>query len=238
MQSTPPSPLVPMVNVNPFYGSAHVLFDINIEIYRGEAVALTGRKGVGKSTTTKTIMGLLNGTTGNIYFQRQDITHIRPDQIARMGVGFVPEDRRIFTDLTVLENLEVGRQPPRADTVTWTVEKLFALFPHLARMQHRRGGQMSGGEQQMLTIARTLMGNPRLLLLDEPSEGLAPVIIEQIGQMILSLKHAGVSILLSEQNLQFAALICDRSYALESGYNVTPTDTHGLISKSPPPPIY
>jgi branched-chain amino acid transport system ATP-binding protein len=179
-----------------------------------------GRNGAGKSTTMKAIMGLLSRSPGQINFLGQDIAGKAPFRMARMGLGFVPEDRRIFPDLTVTENLETGRQAPRSRRIAalnWTPDALYELFPNLGRMQDRRGGQMSGGEQQMLTVARTLMGNPLLVLLDEPSEGVAPVIVEQMARTILELKKRGMSILLSEQNMQFAERVCDRAYVLEKG---------------------
>jgi branched-chain amino acid transport system ATP-binding protein len=165
----------------------------------------------------KALMGLLENKRGNVHFMGKDISRLAPFRIARLGLGFVPENRRIFTDLTVIENLEIGRQPPRAGIPEWTHEKLFRLFPNLGEMPDRPGGRMSGGEQQMLTVARTLMGNPYLVLLDEPSEGVAPVIVEQMANMILELKKEGVAILLSEQNLHFAELVSDRAYVLEKG---------------------
>ncbi|SDH58040.1 amino acid/amide ABC transporter ATP-binding protein 2, HAAT family [Vibrio xiamenensis] len=204
--------------LNAFYGRAHILFDVNLKVKRGEVVALMGRNGAGKSTTMKAIMGMLNRTQGEISFVGEDIRQAPPHTIAKMGMGFVPEDRRIFTDLTVLENLEVGMQPPREGAPHWTAQKLFELFPNLGEMPNRPGGQMSGGEQQMLTVSRTLMGNPYLVLLDEPSEGVAPVIVEQMAEMIIELKKQGLTILLSEQNLQFADLVCDRAYVLENGH--------------------
>jgi branched-chain amino acid transport system ATP-binding protein len=204
-------------NLNAYYGQAHILFDVSLEVKRGEVVALMGRNGAGKSTTIKAAMGLLEQTRGTVSFMGRDITRMDPYQVARLGLGFVPEDRRVFTDLTVMENLEVGKQPPRGALSAWTPEKLFKLFPNLGEMQHRPGGRMSGGEQQMLTVARTLMGNPYLVLLDEPSEGVAPVIVEQMAKMILELKKEGMSILLSEQNVHFAELVSDRVYVLEKG---------------------
>jgi branched-chain amino acid transport system ATP-binding protein len=186
-------------------------------VKRGEVVALMGRNGAGKSTTIKAAMGLLHKKRGDIHFMGKNIAGMDPYQISRLGLGFVPEDRRIFTDLTVMENLEVGKQPPRPGVTEWTPEKLFKLFPNLGEMQQRPGGRMSGGEQQMLTVSRTLMGNPYLVLLDEPSEGVAPLIVEQMANMILELKKEGVSILLSEQNVHFAELVSDRVYVLEKG---------------------
>jgi branched-chain amino acid transport system ATP-binding protein len=205
-----------------WYGAAQILFDVNLTVGRGEVVALMGHNGAGKTTTMKAIMGLLPRKSGTVCANGRDISHAKPFEIARLGVGFTPEDRRIFSDLSVLDNLDVGRQPPRAfpdgmPAPLWTPEKLFGLFPNLAELRHRPGGRMSGGEQQMLTIARTLMGNPLLVLLDEPSEGIAPVIVEQIAATILELKKEGLSILLSEQNVAFAELVSDRVYALEKG---------------------
>lgn len=210
--------LLKVERLNAFYGRAHILFDVGLEVRRGEVVALMGRNGAGKSTTMKAVMGLLERSQGDIHFRGEDISRQKPYQISRMGMGFVPEDRRVFTDLTVMENLEVGRQPKRDGSPEWTPEKLFSLFPNLGEMPLRPGGQMSGGEQQMLTVSRTLMGNPYLVLLDEPSEGVAPVIVEQMANMILELKREGLSILLSEQNLHFAELVSDRAYVLENGH--------------------
>ena len=216
------SPLLTVSQLNAWYGAAHILFDVDLEVRRGEVVALMGRNGAGKSTTFKSIMGLMSKWKGDVQFMGQNLTGRQPYEIARAGLGFVPEDRRVFGDLTVTENLEVGRQPARkwpdgTDALVWTPEDLYSLFPNLGAMQDRPGGQMSGGEQQMLTVARTLMGNPYLVLLDEPSEGVAPVIVEQMVHMILALKKQGVSILLSEQNVHFAALVSDRVYVLEKG---------------------
>lgn len=213
--------LLEVSGLNSWYGAAHALFDISLEVGRGEVVALMGRNGAGKSTTFKSIMGLM-ASKGKRSFMGRAIDSMQPYEIARMGLGFVPEDRRVFTDLTVAENLEVGRQPARhwpdgTSALTWTPQSLYELFPNLGAMQGRRGGHMSGGEQQMLTVARTLMGNPFLILLDEPSEGVAPVIVEQMADMIMALKTQGVSILLSEQNVQFAELVSDRAYVLEKG---------------------
>lgn len=210
--------LLKVQNLNAFYGRAHILFDVGLEVRRGEVVALMGRNGAGKSTTMKAVMGLLERSKGDVEFLGQSVAKAKPYQIARMGMGFVPEDRRVFTELSVLENLEIGKQPARSDSVEWTPEKLFKLFPNLGEMPNRPGGQMSGGEQQMLTVSRTLMGNPYLVLLDEPSEGVAPVIVEQMANMIIALKREGMSILLSEQNMHFAELVSDRAYVLENGH--------------------
>ncbi len=206
-----------------WYGAAQILFGVDLQVGRGEVVALMGRNGAGKSTTLKTLMGMVAQRAGAVQFMGRDIARLEPHAIARLGLGYVPEDRRVFADLSVLENLEVGRQPPRrfADGTAapvWTTDALYALFPNLAEMPNRPGGRMSGGEQQMLTVARTLMGNPYLVLLDEPSEGVAPLIVEKMSQTIVALKAQGVSILLSEQNMHFAELVSDRAYVLEQGH--------------------
>ena len=200
-----------------WYGKAQILYGVSLRVDEGECVALMGRNGAGKSTAMKTIMGLLAKRAGKVTYRGLDISTLPSHRIAQLGLGWVPEDRRIFTDLTVRENLSVGRQPRREGAPHWTEDQLFALFPNLAAMTDRPGGRMSGGEQQMLTIARTLMGNPHLILLDEPSEGVAPVIVEQMAQMIVKLKREGLSILLSEQNLHFARLVADRAVVLEKG---------------------
>ncbi len=208
--------------LNAWYGAAQILYDLKFEVGRGEVVALMGRNGAGKSTTMKSIMGLVAKRDGEVHFNGSDISGLKSYEIARRGLGFTPEDRRIFVDLTVEENLDVGRQPPRRfhdakPAPAWTPDKLYRLFPNLAEMTDRLGGRMSGGEQQMLTVARTLMGNPFLVLLDEPSEGVAPVIVEQMANTIVELKKEGLSILLSEQNVHFARLVSDRVYVLEKG---------------------
>ena len=215
-------PLLQAQGLCAWYGAAQILFGVDLQVQRGEVVALMGRNGAGKSTTLKALMGLLARRSGTVQFMGRDLSRAEPHRIAAAGLGYVPEDRRIFSDLTVLENLDVGRQPPRrwpdgTAAPQWTPEALFKLFPNLGEMPQRPGGRMSGGEQQMLTVARTLMGNPLLLLLDEPSEGVAPLIVEQMAQMIQALKAQGVSILLCEQNLHFAELVCDRAYVLEKG---------------------
>jgi len=204
-------------SLDAWYGQAQVLYGVSLAVGAGECVALVGRNGAGKSTTMKSIMGLIARQRGRVAFRGRDISALPPYRIGRLGLGWVPEDRRIFTDLTVRENLAVARQPARAGAPLWSEDKLYALFPNLARMPDRPGGRMSGGEQQMLTVARTLMGNPYLVLLDEPSEGVAPLIVEEMARMIVSLKSEGVSILLSEQNLHFARLVSDRAVVLEKG---------------------
>jgi branched-chain amino acid transport system ATP-binding protein len=199
------------------YGRAHILADVTLEAREGEVLALLGRNGAGKSTTLKSVIGLVRPSAGSITFADTRIDGLSPFRIARLGLGFVPEDRRVFTDLSVMENLEVGRQAPRRGAPTWTPDRLFELFPNLGRMRDRPGGRMSGGEQQMLTIARTLMGNPRCVLLDEPSEGLAPVVVEAMAASVRTLKQQGIGILLSEQNLGFALKVADRAVILEKG---------------------
>jgi branched-chain amino acid transport system ATP-binding protein len=212
------SPLLAVSGLNAYYGAAHILFDLAFDVRPGEVVALMGRNGAGKSTTLKSIMGLIERKSGLIRLAGQDISNLPTYEIARLGLGFVPEDRRIFTDLTVAENLEVGRQPAREETQqVWTSDRLFELFPNLAEARHRSGGRLSGGEQQMLTVARTLMGNPLLILLDEPSEGVAPIIVDAMADMVIALKKTGVAIVLSEQNLPFAELVSDRAYVIEKG---------------------
>jgi branched-chain amino acid transport system ATP-binding protein len=211
-----PPPLLALAGVDAYYGLAQILFAVAFEVGHGEIVGLLGRNGAGKSTTLKSIIGLVRVAKGEIVAAGQRIDRLPANRISRLGVGYVPEDRRIFADLTVSENLEVGRQPARPGAPHWTIERLFDLFPNLAEMRNRPGGRMSGGEQQMLTIARTLMGNPRLLLLDEPSEGLAPKIVEQMAATILCLKEEGLTVVLSEQNLHFA-MLSDRAVILEKG---------------------
>jgi branched-chain amino acid transport system ATP-binding protein len=204
-------------HLDTYYGRAHILADVSLEVATGEVVVLLGRNGAGQSTTLKSIMGLVHPARGEVVFDGRRIERLEPYETAQRGLGYVPEDRRIFTDLTVAENLEVGRQAARAGTPAWTPERLFKLFPNLAEMTDRPGGRTSGGEPQMLTIARTLMGNPSCILLDEPSEGLAPLIVDQMAAAIRSLKAEGLSVLLSEQNLHFATEVSDRAYIIEKG---------------------
>jgi branched-chain amino acid transport system ATP-binding protein len=211
------APLLEVDRLGAWYGRAQILFDLSLHVGQGEVVALMGRNGAGKSTTLKSIAGLVERTRGEVRFRGDSVRGEEPYRIARRGLGYVPEDRRIFTELSVLENLEVGRQPRREGAPLWTPDKLFKVFPNLGEMPARPGGRMSGGEQQMLTVARTLMGNPYLVLLDEPSEGIAPKIVEDMANMILELKKEGLSVLLCEQNLHFARLVSDRAYVVEKG---------------------
>ena len=209
-----------MLSVNgldTYYGRAHILAEVSLGVATGEVVCLLGRNGAGKSTTLKSIAGIARPAAGEIVFDGRRIDRLQPYEIARSGLGYVPEDRRIFTDLTVAENLEVGRQAARRNAPSWTPAKLFKLFPNLGEMQDRLGSADVGGEQQMLTIARTLMGNPACILLDEPSEGLAPVIVDQMMAAIHELKKEGLSVLVSEQNLHFATAVSDRAYIIEKG---------------------
>ena len=208
--------LLELRDVHAYYGRSHVLHGVGLEAREGEVVSLLGRNGAGKSTTLKAIVGLVDVTDGEILFDGRSLRGRATHEIARRGIGFVPEDRRIFGELTVLENLRVGERDGRADRA-WTVERVFGLFPKLRELARRRGGSLSGGEQQMLTIARTLMTGPRLLLLDEPSEGLAPVVVKALGENIAALKHAGLTIVLSEQNVKFARRLADRAYIIEQG---------------------
>ncbi|MCA3130193.1 MAG: ABC transporter ATP-binding protein [Betaproteobacteria bacterium] len=209
--------LIQARGLNAFYGRAQALFGVSLEVRRGEVVALLGRNGAGKSTTLKALMGLVPPRAGEVRIAGTAVRGWAPYRICRQGLGYVPEERRIFAGLTVLENLEVGRRPPREAVPAWTPQRLFELFPNLGRMRERPGGAMSGGEQQMLTIARTLMGNPLAVLLDEPSEGLAPVIVAEMARVVRELKAEGLTVLLSEQNLRFAAGITDRAYVMEQG---------------------
>ena len=200
-----------------YYGRAHILAGVSLDAAAGEVVALLGRNGAGKSTTLKSIIGLVRPAAGTVELDGDPIGGEPPHRICRRGLGYVPEERRVFASLTVNGNLEVGRQAPRPGLTPWTPARLFELFPNLAGMGDRTAGQMSGGEQQMLTIARTLMGNPALVLLDEPSEGLAPVIVEQMVRAIRELKEEGLAVVLSEQNVNFAMKVADRAYIIEKG---------------------
>ena len=199
--------------VHAYYGRSHVLYGVDLAARAGEVVSLLGRNGAGKSTTLKSIVGLVDVTGGDILYEGRSLRGLRAHEISRLGIGFVPEDRRIFGDLTVVENLRVRERRGGA----WTVEHVFGLFPGLRRLAGQRGGNLSGGEQQMLTIARTLMTDPRLLLLDEPSEGLAPVVVRALAESITALKGRGLTILLSEQNVKFARRLADRAYIIEKG---------------------
>ncbi|MGE4336696.1 MAG: ABC transporter ATP-binding protein [Pigmentiphaga sp.] len=217
MNTLSSTPLLAVHGLQAWYGQAQVLFGLDFTVQPGEVVALVGRNGAGKSTTLKAIMGLLERMRGDIVYEGRPIAGWPAYRIARTGLGYVPEDRRVFGELTVLENLDTGRQPPRSGQTPWTPERLFELFPNLGAMPQRRGQHMSGGEQQMLTVARTLMGNPRLVLLDEPSEGVAPILVEQMAAMVRTLRDEGIAVLLSEQNQGFVDGVADRCLLLEQG---------------------
>jgi branched-chain amino acid transport system ATP-binding protein len=208
-------PLLRARDVHTAYGLSRVLFGVSLDVARGECVCLLGRNGVGKTTTMRSIMGLTPPAEGRVEWKGRDITGRPPHEIAKAGLGFVPEDRRIFADLTVWENLDVATRARRNGG--FTLERVYELFPKLAELRDRQGGYLSGGEQQMLTIARTLMGNPELLLLDEPSEGLAPLVVDHLGEQIARLKREGLTILLAEQNVDFSLSLADRVYVLEKG---------------------
>ena len=210
------SALLELKDVHAAYGQSRVLFGISIEVNDGECVCLLGRNGVGKTTTMRSVMGLTPPSAGHIRFKSHDITRWPPHRVARAGVGFVPEDRRIFAELSVWENLDVARRAA-ARPGHWTIEAIIDLFPVLGKLLDRQGGFLSGGEQQMLTIARTLMGNPELLLLDEPSEGLAPLVVEALLAKVGELKAQGLTILLAEQGIEFSLALADRVYVLEKG---------------------
>ena len=217
MTTAPNGVILQISGLNTFYGKAQILFNLGFEIEQGEVVVLLGRNGAGKTSTFKSIMGIVRPKSGKINYKGLAIEKMPPFKTCALGLGYVPEDRRIFSGLTILENLEVGRQPAREGYEPWNPDRLFELFPNLAERRTQTGGTLSGGEQQMLTIARTLMGNPEMIILDEPSEGLAPVIVDQLALTIEKLKDEGVSILLAEQNLNFARYICDRAYLIYHG---------------------
>ncbi len=208
--------LLRLEDIQAAYGLSRVLFGISLDVAAGECVCLLGRNGVGKTTTIRSVMGLLRPSRGRVVWKEQDITGWAPHQVARAGIGFVPEDRRIFAELTVWENLDIAARAARRPG-RWTIDAVYELFPMLRELRNRPGGFLSGGEQQMLTIARTLMGNPELLLLDEPSEGLAPLVVEALLDKIRELKMQGLTILLAEQGVDFTLALADRVYVLEKG---------------------
>jgi branched-chain amino acid transport system ATP-binding protein len=223
-------PLLDVIGVQAGYGMSRVLFDVTLRVEQCEAVALLGRNGAGKSTTLKAIMGIVTPTAGRIRFAGRDLAQVAPHRAAQAGLGYVPQERRIFPDLTVRENLEVGCRRSQLGAASWTIERVCDVFPSLQPMLRRRGQSLSGGEQQMLAIARTLMGNPRLLLLDEPTEGLAPRVVQALADQIIRLKADGATIVLSEQNVPFAVQVCDRAYVLENG-RITHTDCMASLAR-------
>jgi branched-chain amino acid transport system ATP-binding protein len=218
--------LLALEEVHAAYGPSRALHGVSLEAGTGEVVSLLGRNGAGKSTTLKAIVGLVPVTSGSVRFDGRELARLATHEISRLGVGYVPEERRIFSDLTVEENLRVGEKGGGG----WNVRRVYAFFPELAELARRRGGSLSGGEQQMLTVARTLMGNPRLLLLDEPSEGLAPVVVKALVEQVQALKREGLTILLSEQNLGFAARLADRAYIIERGQIRFAGGMHALLA--------
>jgi branched-chain amino acid transport system ATP-binding protein len=211
------APLLDIQGLDAWYGAAQVLFGAGLTVGRGEAVALVGRNGAGKSTTLKAVMGMVQRRATRLVFDGQDLRNLATFEIARLGIGYVPEDRRIFTELTVAENLDLGRRRSPGGGPRWSDDALFTLFPNLADMRGRLGGQMSGGEQQMLSVARALVAAPALLLLDEPSEGVAPLIVEQMVAALQAMTAEGLSVLISEQNFELCAAICGRGYVIEHG---------------------
>jgi branched-chain amino acid transport system ATP-binding protein len=218
-----------MKDVHTYYGTSHVLFGVSLDVDRGEVVCLMGRNGAGKSTTFRTVMGLTPPRGGAILFQGKDVTRLKVHTKARLGIGYVPEDRQIFPELTVRENLDIGRSSGIHRVDGWNIDRIYGLFPVLEKYDRKPGGQLSGGEQQMLTIARTLMGNPELVLLDEPTEGLAPVIVIALKEMILRLKEMGTTILLSEQNVKFAVKVSDRVFIIDNGAIRYSNDIKGFV---------
>jgi len=221
--------ILEMKDVHTYYGTSHVLFGVSLDVDRGEVVCLMGRNGAGKSTTFRTVMGLTPPRAGTVLFRGKDVTRLKVHTKARLGIGYVPEDRQIFTELTVRENLDIGRSSGIHRKDGWNIDRIYGLFPVLEKYDRKPGGQLSGGEQQMLTIARTLMGNPELVLLDEPTEGLAPVIVIALKEMILRLKEMGTTILLSEQNVKFAVKVSDRVFIIDNGAIRYKNDIKGFV---------
>ncbi|MGZ8429643.1 MAG: ABC transporter ATP-binding protein [Candidatus Deferrimicrobiaceae bacterium] len=209
--------ILELKDVHTYYGTSHVLFGVSLNVEQGEVVCLMGRNGAGKSTTFRTVMGLTPPRAGTVFFRGKDVARLKVHSRARFGIGYVPEDRQIFPDLTVRENLEIGRSSGIRRMDGWDIGRIYGLFPVLEKYDRKPGGHLSGGEQQMLTIARTLMGNPELVLLDEPTEGLAPVVVIALKEMILRLKEMGTTILLSEQNVKFAVKVSDRVFIIDNG---------------------
>ncbi len=211
-------PLLEIRQIDTYYGDSHILFGLSLDVEKGEVVCLLGRNGAGKTTTLKSIIGLDPPRSGRIVVRGRELAGLSPYRIARLGIGYVPEERRVFGNLTVRENLEVARKTwGDGAGAAWTAERVFELFPHLRGLRDRRAGRLSGGEQQMLTIARTLMGNPDVLLLDEPSEGLAPLVVEMLGEQLGGLKRTGLTMIVAEQNIHFVSELGDRVYILEKG---------------------
>jgi branched-chain amino acid transport system ATP-binding protein len=215
--------MIVVKDIHSYYGKSHILHGVSLELKQGELVCLLGRNGVGKSTTLKSIMGIVRPTQGSIRFDGKELVGSQPYQIARLGVGYVPEDRRIFKSLTVHENLLMGTQKAKnsgsAERV-WTIDKIYEIFPNLRERCSNKGSHLSGGEQQMLTVARTLMGNPKLILVDEPTEGLAPLIVKDVLEMLAAVRKSGVTVLMVEQNFKAAIKVADRFYIMAKGQMV------------------
>ena len=217
MTANPARSLLTVDDIDTFYGQSHVLQHVSLSIEEGEVVCLLGRNGVGKTTTLRSIMGLTPARTGRILLNEIDIAGKPPFRIAQMGIGYVPDDRRIFQDLTLYQNLELAQRLSKKGKIRWDFEKVYSLFPVFASLEERKGNQLSGGEQKMLSIGRALMKNPVLLLLDEPSEGLAPLIVKNLVEVIGRIQGEGVTILLADQNLRFCRITSHRGYILEKG---------------------
>lgn len=215
--------MIVVKDIHSYYGKSHILHGVSLELKQGELVCLLGRNGVGKSTTLKSIMGIVRPTQGSIRFDGKELVGSQPYQIARLGMGYVPEDRRIFKSLTVHENLLMGTQKAKnsgsAERV-WTIDKVYEIFPNLRERRSNKGSHLSGGEQQMLTVARTLMGNPKLILVDEPTEGLAPLIVKDVLEMLAAVRKSGVTVLMVEQNFKAAIKVADRFYIMAKGQMV------------------
>jgi branched-chain amino acid transport system ATP-binding protein len=220
-------------DIHSFYGKSHILHGVSLELKQGELVCLLGRNGVGKSTTLKSIMGIVRPTQGSIRFGGQELIGSQPYQIARLGVGYVPEDRRIFRSLTVHENLLMGARKAESNGGSegaWTIDKIYAIFPNLRDRRANKGSHLSGGEQQMLTVARTLMGNPKLMLVDEPTEGLSPLIVKDVLEILAAVRKSGVTVLMVEQNFKAAIKVADRFYIMGKGQMVFAGDTAALLA--------
>ncbi len=220
-------------DIHSYYGKSHILHGVSLELKQGELVCLLGRNGVGKSTTLKSIMGIVCPTQGSILFDGQELAGSQPYQVARLGVGYVPEDRRIFRSLTVHENLLMGIQRAKNSGTPergWSIDKIYGIFPNLRERSSNKGSHLSGGEQQMLTVARTLMGNPKLILVDEPTEGLAPLIVRDVLEMLSAVRTSGVTVLMVEQNFKAAIKVADRFYIMAKGQMVFEGDTTALLA--------
>jgi branched-chain amino acid transport system ATP-binding protein len=220
-------------DIHSYYGKSHILHGVSLDLQEGELVCLLGRNGVGKSTTLKSIMGVVPPKQGSVLFHDQELIGKESFEIARLGIGYVPEDRRIFRSLTVHENLLMGIKSGNKTNVgegAWTLDRVYGLFPHLQERRNQKGGLLSGGEQQMLTVVRTLMGNPRVILIDEPTEGLAPLIVKDVLNMLSTVRKSGVTILMVEQNFKAAIKIADRFYIMSKGQIVFEGDTEALLA--------